>query len=149
MHFWIGPYVLHVLPISVVSINIPNYIRRWAGNSSDKALDNGLDGPGSIPDVGRVEIFLHCFSSRLFLRTTQPLIKWVQGAFLGVKTAERRTSHPISSYCRDCVYVDPCTHIPLGPSWPAIEVYLCIFEVFKARQNLRSLAHVMNDDWWW
>ena len=26
---------------------------------------------------------------------------------------------------------------------------LCIFEVFRARQHLRSLAPVMNDEWWW
>ena len=26
--------------------------------------------------------------------------------------------------------------------------HVCIFEVFRARQHLRSLALVMNDDWW-
>ena len=33
------------------------------------------DGPGSIPGVGVVEIFLHSFMSRLALGSTQPPIK--------------------------------------------------------------------------
>ena len=45
------------------------------GNSSGKALGYGLDGPGSIPGVGGVEIFLRSFVSRLVLRFTQPPIK--------------------------------------------------------------------------
>ena len=45
------------------------------GGSSGKALSCGLDGPGSIPGVGGVEIFLHSFVSRLALGSTQPPIK--------------------------------------------------------------------------
>ena len=45
------------------------------GGSSGKALSCGLDGPGSIPSVGGVEIFLHSFVSRLALGSTQPPIK--------------------------------------------------------------------------
>ena len=44
------------------------------GSSSDKALDYELDGPGSIPGVGGVEIFLHSMF-RLALESTQPPIK--------------------------------------------------------------------------
>ena len=40
-----------------------------------QSLDYGLDGLGSIPNVGRVEIFLHSFMSRLVLGSTQPPIK--------------------------------------------------------------------------
>ena len=56
-----------------------------AGGSSGKALGYGLDGPGSIPGVGGVEIFLHSFVSRLALESTQPPIKWVPGNFPGDK----------------------------------------------------------------
>ena len=45
------------------------------GSSSGKALGCGLDGPGSIPGVGGVEILLHSFMSRLVLGSTQPPIK--------------------------------------------------------------------------
>ena len=45
------------------------------GSSSGKALGYGLDGPGSIPGDGGVEIFLRSFMSRLVLRSTQPPIK--------------------------------------------------------------------------
>ena len=45
------------------------------GGSSGKAFGYGLDGPGSIPGVGGVQIFLHSFVSRLALRSTQPPIK--------------------------------------------------------------------------
>ena len=45
------------------------------GGSSGKALGYGLDGPGSIPGVGGVEILLHSFVSRLVLGSTQPSIK--------------------------------------------------------------------------
>ena len=45
------------------------------GSSSGKALSYGLDGPGSIPGVGGVEIFLCSFVSRLVLGSTQPPIK--------------------------------------------------------------------------
>ena len=44
------------------------------GRSSGKALGYGLDGPGSIPGVGGVEIFLRSFVSRLVLRSTQPSV---------------------------------------------------------------------------
>ena len=50
-------------------------IRGGPGSSSGKALDYWLDGPGSIPGVGGVEIFLHLFVSRLVLGSTQPAIK--------------------------------------------------------------------------
>ena len=45
------------------------------GGSSGKALSYGLDGPGSIPGVGEVEIFLRSFVSRLVLGSTQSPIK--------------------------------------------------------------------------
>ena len=45
------------------------------GGSSGKALGCGLDGPGSIPGVEGVEIFLHIFVSRLVQGSTQPPIK--------------------------------------------------------------------------
>ena len=45
------------------------------GSSSGKVLGYGLDGPGSNPGVGGVEIFLRYFVSRLVLRCTQPPIK--------------------------------------------------------------------------
>ena len=48
---------------------------RGPGGSSGKALSCGLDGPGSIPGVGGVEIFLPSFVSRLALGYTQPPIK--------------------------------------------------------------------------
>ena len=68
------------------------------GGSSGKALGCGLDGPGSIPGVRGVEIFLHTFVSRLVLGSTQPPIKnEYRGISPGVKAAERRTSHPTSS----------------------------------------------------
>ena len=74
------------------------------------------------PGVGGVEIFLHSFVSRLALGSTQPPIKWVPGDFSSVKAAEHRTSHPTSSLCRGCVYVDPCIHIPHGSSWPVMGI---------------------------
>ena len=45
------------------------------GGSSGKELGYRLDGPGSIPGVGGVEIFLHSFVSRLALGSTQPPLK--------------------------------------------------------------------------
>ena len=54
-------------------------------NSSGKALGYGLNGPGSIPDVGGVKIFLRSLVSRLVLGSTQPPIKWVPGNFTGSK----------------------------------------------------------------
>ena len=62
-------------------------------NSSDKALGNELNGPGSFPSDGGVEIFLHFIVSRLVLGSTQPPVKWVPG----VKAVERRISHPTFS----------------------------------------------------
>ena len=53
------------------------------GSSSGKALDYGLDGPGSTPGIGGVEIFLHFFLSRLVLGSTQPPTQLVPGAFPG------------------------------------------------------------------
>ena len=47
------------------------------GSLSDKALDYGLDGRGSIPDLGGLGIFLHSFVSRLVMGTAQPPIKCV------------------------------------------------------------------------
>ena len=45
------------------------------GGSSGKALGCELDGPGSIPGVRGVEIFLYTFVSRLVLGSTRPPIK--------------------------------------------------------------------------
>ena len=65
---------------------------------SDKALGYGLGGPGSIPGVGGIKIFLHSLVSTLVLGSTQPRIKWVPGGLSpGVKKVERRTSHSTSS----------------------------------------------------
>ena len=41
------------------------------GGTSGKALGYGLDGPGSIPGVGGMKIFLHSFVSKLVLGYTQ------------------------------------------------------------------------------
>ena len=38
--------------------------------------------------------------------------------------AKHRTTHPTSSWCRGCEYVDPCIHIPRGPSWPVMQIPL-------------------------
>ena len=65
-----------------------------SGSSSGKKLGYGLHGPGSIPGVGGAE-----FSSLLRVQTGPGVhstsYKMSTGAFLGVKTAERRTSHAI------------------------------------------------------
>ena len=45
------------------------------GGSRGEVLGYGLDGPGSIPGVGGVEILLNSFVSRLVLGSTQPPIK--------------------------------------------------------------------------
>ena len=63
------------------------------GSSSDKALGYEQDGPDSIPGWS---------ISSLFRVKTGPGIhstscKMSNGAFPGIKTAERRTSHPTSS----------------------------------------------------
>ena len=58
------------------------------GRSNGKVLGFGLDGPGSIPGVGGVEIFLHSFGSTLVLEFTQPPIKMSTVAFPAAKTAE-------------------------------------------------------------
>ena len=50
-------------------------ITNGPGGSSGKALGYALDGPGSIPGVGGVEIFLHSFVSKLALGSTQPPTK--------------------------------------------------------------------------
>ena len=57
-------------------------------SSSGKMLDYGLDSQSSTPGVRGVEIFLHSFVSRLVLGSTQPPMKWVPGAFSGVKAAK-------------------------------------------------------------
>ena len=50
-------------------------MKNGPGGSSGRVLGYGLDGPGSIPGVGGVEIFLRSFVSRLALGSTQPPIK--------------------------------------------------------------------------
>ena len=45
------------------------------GGSNGKAFGYGLDGPGSIPGVGGVEIFLHSLVSTPVLWSTQHPIK--------------------------------------------------------------------------
>ena len=69
----------------------------FPGGSSGKALGYGLDGPGSIPVVGGLEIFLHSLVSRLALGSTQPPINEYRGNFQEVKAADSRTSPPTSS----------------------------------------------------
>ena len=54
------------------------------GSSSGKELGNGLNGLGSIPGVGGVEIFLHSFVSRLVLDSTS-ILKMSTRAFPGGK----------------------------------------------------------------
>ena len=67
--------ILYVAPVRYVR-NLKRYsIHFGSGSSSGKALDYGLDGPGSIPGVGGMEIFLHFFMSRLVLGSTQPPLK--------------------------------------------------------------------------
>ena len=46
------------------------------GGSSGKAFGYGLDGPGSIPGVGGVEIFLHSFVSLPHPSTTVAVNMW-------------------------------------------------------------------------
>ena len=53
-----------------IYINILYISFNGPGGASGKALRYGQDGPGSIPGVGRVEIFLHSFVSRLVLGST-------------------------------------------------------------------------------
>ena len=48
---------------------------RWTGSSSGKAIGYELDGPGSIPGVEAVEIFLHSCLSSIVLGYIQPLIE--------------------------------------------------------------------------
>ena len=50
-----------------------------------RRLATELDGPGPIPSVGEVEIFLRSFMSTLILGSTQPPIKLVPGDFSGGK----------------------------------------------------------------
>ena len=45
------------------------------GSSNGEALGFGLDGPGSIPGVGGLKIFLDALVSRLVLESTQPPTK--------------------------------------------------------------------------
>ena len=54
---------------------MPITLRSEAGSSSGKVLGYWLYGPGSIPDDGRVQIFLHSFVFRLILGSAQPLVK--------------------------------------------------------------------------
>ena len=62
---------------------------RGSCGSCGKALGYGLDGPGSIPGVGGVEIFF------------TPSYPGIQSTYYKmstrVKVAERRTSHPTFS----------------------------------------------------
>ena len=58
---------LHSLLLQYMSAHGP-------GGSRGKALGCGMDGMGSIPSVGGVEIFLHSVS-RLVPGSTQPPIK--------------------------------------------------------------------------
>ena len=64
--------------------------------SGGKALDYGVDGPGSNPGVGGVEVFLYSFVSRLVLESTQPPKNEYRGFSLGVKGVKSRISHPTS-----------------------------------------------------
>ena len=51
--------------------------------------------------------------------------KMSTGEFPGVKAAEHRTIHPISSkLVRGCEYVDPWTHMPGWPLWPVLRIPL-------------------------
>ena len=45
-----------------------------------------------------------------------------------VKAAERKTSHPTSSQCRGCEYVDHCSHIHRGPSWSVMGIPLSLLK---------------------
>ena len=105
------------------------------GSSSVKTIDYRLDSPGSIPGVGGGGDF-----SSLLRVQTGPGVHSASykmstgGLSPGVKAAERRTSHPTSFKCRGCEYVDPCIHIPRGPSWPVTGIPLPL--------RLSSLASV-------
>ena len=56
------------------------------GGSSGKALGYGLDGPGSIPGVVEVEMFLHSFGMEIFLHF------FVSRLVLGVYSASYKMS---------------------------------------------------------
>ena len=62
-------------------ISVWYFLYHGPGGSSGKVLGCGLDGSGSIPGVGGVEIFLHTFVSRLVLGSTQSPIKMSTGEF--------------------------------------------------------------------
>ena len=47
----------------------------------------------------------------------------------GVRATERRTSYPTSFNSLVWVYVDPCIHIPHGPSWPVMGIPLLTLQV--------------------
>ena len=78
---------------------------------AESLLVMGLDGPSSIPGVGKVKIFLHSFVSKLVVGSTQPPIKWVPWAFF------------LESWLGS-QYEDRFIHIPRGSSWPMGQLYL-------------------------
>ena len=59
--------------------------------SSGKELGYGLDGLGSIPSVGRVEIFLDSFQTGPGVHSASYIMS--TGAFPGGKSDRLRTSH--------------------------------------------------------
>ena len=56
-------------------------------------------GPGSIPGFGGMEIFSSLLRDQTGLKVHSASYKMCTGALPEVKAAERRTSHPTSSYC--------------------------------------------------
>ena len=62
--FWINEFV-----VKNIVLHVYNHVGLLLSSFC------GLDGPGSIPGVGGVEIFLHSFVSRLALGSTQPPIQ--------------------------------------------------------------------------
>ena len=59
------------------------------GSSTGKELGYRMDGPGSIPGVWEVKIFLRSFVSRQVLGFTQLPIKWVPGVLRKIYGAKR------------------------------------------------------------
>ena len=68
-----------------------------SGSSSGKALDCRLDGPGSIPGVGGGGNFSSLLRFQTDPGVHSDLYKMRPGLSPGVKAAERKSSHPVSS----------------------------------------------------
>ena len=73
--------LLVLFMISVYRYDLFYEDKHLCNRNCGKTLDYSLDGPGLIPGLRGVEIFLHSFMPRLVLGSTQPPIKYIPGAF--------------------------------------------------------------------